>query len=53
MTFHGNPSTTGPKCLLLVVSSLNVDANSSLDIGGCENTGLVNVPKIYTVALAE
>jgi Flp pilus assembly protein TadG len=53
MTFHGNPSTTGPKCLLLVVSSLNVDADSSLDIGGCAYAGLANLPTIYTVALAE
>jgi hypothetical protein len=53
VTFHGNPSTTGPKCLLLVVSSLNVDANSNLDIGGCGSAGLANLPTIYTVALAE
>ena len=53
MTFHGSPSTTGPKCLLLVVSSLNVDASSNLDIGGCASAGLTNLPTVYTVALAE
>jgi hypothetical protein len=53
LTFHGNPSAAGPKCLLLVVGSLNVDASSSLDIGGCASAGLPNLPTIYTVALAE
>jgi hypothetical protein len=53
ITFHGNPSTTGPKCLLLVVSSLNVDASSSLGIRGCASAGLSNLPTVYTVALAE
>jgi hypothetical protein len=53
LTFHGNPSAAGPKCLLLVVGSLNVDANSSLDAGGCASAGLADLPVIYTVALAE
>ncbi len=31
MTFHGNPSATGPKCLILVINWLNVEAE--LDSG--------------------
>src|SRR5262249_41139067 len=53
VTFHGTPSATGPKCLLLVVSTLEVDAASSLDIGGCASAGLTNLPVIRTVALVE
>lgn len=53
LTFHGNPSATDPKCLLLVVNWLNIDANSSLDTGGCANAGLANIPTVSTVALAE
>ena len=53
LTFHGNPSATGPICLLLVVNTLNVDANSSLDTAGCASAGLSNLPTVSTVALAE
>jgi len=53
MIFHGNPSATGPKCLLLVVNWLNVDANSSLDSSGCAGAGLATLPTVSTVALAE
>jgi hypothetical protein len=53
MTFHGNPSATGSKCLILVVNWLNVDGNSSLDFAGCASMGLPNLPTVSTVALAE
>ena len=53
LTFHGNPSTTGPRCLVLVVDSVNVNDTSSLDTGGCATAGLINLPAIDTVALAE
>jgi len=53
MTFHGHPSTTDPKCLLLVVGRLNVDATSSLDAGGCAKAGLTILPVIHKIALAE
>jgi hypothetical protein len=53
MTFHGNPSATGPKCLLLVVNWLKVDANSSLASSGCASAGLATLPTVSTVALAE
>jgi Flp pilus assembly protein TadG len=53
LTFHGNPSATGPKCLILVVSALIVDQTTSLEIGGCASAGLTNLPTVSTVALAE
>jgi hypothetical protein len=53
MTFRGNPSVTGPKCLLLVVNALTVVGASSLETSGCASVGLTNLPKVYTVALAE
>jgi hypothetical protein len=53
LTFHGNPSMAGPKCLLLVVSAVNIDASSSLDTSGCVGAGLANLPVVNTVALAE
>jgi Flp pilus assembly protein TadG len=53
MTFHGNPSVTGPKCLLLVVKWLNVDADSTLDSSGCANIGLANLPTLHNPILAE
>jgi len=53
IAFHGNPSPTGPKCLLLVVNWLNINANSSLDAGGCANAGLAILPTVSTVAVAE
>jgi hypothetical protein len=53
MTFHGSPSTTGAKCLLLVVNTLDVDATSALDAGGCGQAGLTVLPAVHTVALAE
>jgi len=53
LTFHGYPNATGPKCLVLVVNWLNVDANSSMDTEGCANAGLVELPMVGTVALAE
>jgi hypothetical protein len=53
MTFHANPSSTGPKCLVLVINWLNVDANSNLDVNGCANAGLANLPTVNTAALAE
>jgi hypothetical protein len=52
LTFHGNPSTVGPKCLLLVSSSVNIDASSSLDTAGCAAAGLANLPMVSKVALA-
>ena len=39
MTFLGNPSATGPRCLLLVVKSLTANGKSRLDSGGCVSTG--------------
>jgi hypothetical protein len=53
MTFYGNPSTAGPKCLILVVNWLDVIGNSSLDSAGCASMGLANLPRVSTVALAE
>jgi Flp pilus assembly protein TadG len=53
VTFHGKPSAGGPKCLLVVVSALIVDAPSNLDSSGCTNTGVTDLPTINTVALAE
>ena len=53
MTFHGSPSTTGAKCLLLVVNTLDVDATSALDAGGCGQAGLTVLAAVHTVALAE
>ena len=53
MTFWGNPSPTGPRCLLLVVSAATVEGASSLETGGCASAGLADLPKIYTAALAE
>jgi len=52
-SFHGNPSAAGPRCLLLVVNTLNVSATSSLDSAGCASAGLANLPTVSTVALAE
>ncbi|MBV8131817.1 MAG: hypothetical protein JO282_04815 [Alphaproteobacteria bacterium] len=52
-SFHGNPSAAGPRCLLLVVNSLNVNALSSVDSAGCASAGLANLPTLSTVALAE
>ena len=53
LTFHGNPSVTGPKCLVLVVDTLLVDQTSGLETRGCAGAGLTNLPTISTVALAE
>jgi len=53
MTFHGAPTATGPQCLLLVVGTLNIDAASRLEAGGCASAGLGNLPAIDTVAVAE
>ncbi len=53
ITFLGNPSATGPRCLLLVVKTLTVSGTSSLDTGGCASAGLADLPSVYTVALAE
>jgi hypothetical protein len=53
LTFHGNPSVTGPKCLVLVVGTLMVDQTSSLETRGCAGAGLTNLPTVNTVALAE
>lgn len=53
MTFHGAPSATGPQCLLLVVKTLDIDAASRLENGGCSGAGLGNLPVIDTVAVAE
>jgi hypothetical protein len=53
MTFHGNPSVTGPKCLILVIKWLNVDADSILDSSGCTNIGLTNLPTLHNPTLAE
>ena len=53
MTFHGNPSTTGPRCLILVIYWLNVDADTILDSSGCANIGLTNLPTLHNATLAE
>lgn len=53
MKFHGNPSVSGPRCLLLVVGTVNVNATSSLETDGCLSAGLANLPSVSTVALAE
>ena len=53
VTFQGNPSATGPKCLLLVVSTVAVNGTSSLETSGCASVGLTQLPTVYTVALAE
>jgi hypothetical protein len=51
--FHGAPSAAGPQCLLLVVGTLNIDATSRLEAGGCASAGLGSLPVILTVAVAE
>ena len=53
VTFQGNPSATGPKCLLLVVSTVAVNGTSSLETSGCASAGLTQLPTVNTVALAE
>lgn len=53
LTFHGAPSATGPQCLLLVIKTLDIDAASRLEAGGCGDAGLGNLPVIDTVAVAE
>ncbi len=53
VTFHGAPSAAGPQCLLLVVGTVDIDATSRLDAGGCASAGLGNLPAIVTVAIAE
>jgi hypothetical protein len=53
LTFHGSPSATGPRCLVLVVDSVNVNSTSSLDTGGCSSAGLFGLPTVNSVALAE
>jgi hypothetical protein len=53
LTFHGSPSATGPKCLLLVVNTLTIGGDTSLYTGGCASAGLSDLPTIDTVALAE
>jgi Flp pilus assembly protein TadG len=53
MTFHGEPTGTGPQCLLLVVKTLVIDAASRLEAGGCAGAGLGNLPVVGTVAVAE
>jgi hypothetical protein len=53
LTFHGNPSATGPKCLVLVVNTLMVDQTSRLETGGCTSAGLTNLPTVSAVALGE
>jgi hypothetical protein len=53
MTFHGATSATGPQCLLLVIKTLDIDAASRLEAGGCGQAGLGNLPVVDTVAVAE
>jgi Flp pilus assembly protein TadG len=53
LTFHGNPSATGPRCLVLVANSVDVNATSGMDTGGCASAGLTSLPVVSTVALAE
>jgi Flp pilus assembly protein TadG len=53
ITFHGDPSAIGPRCLLLVAGAVNVDATSGLDVGGCPSMGLTLLPAVRTVALVE
>jgi hypothetical protein len=53
MTFHGEPSAAGPQCLVLVVKTLDIDAASRLEAGGCAGAGLSSLPAIDTVAVAE
>jgi hypothetical protein len=52
LTFRGSPSPAGPKCLLLVSSSVKIDAASNLDTMGCAAAGLTRLPSIGKVALA-
>src|SRR5260370_8849574 len=53
MTFHGVPSAAGPECLLLVAGTVNIDATSRLEAGGCGTAGLGSLPPIRTLAVAE
>jgi hypothetical protein len=53
LTFHSDPSSTGPKCLVLVGGAVKFDASSSLDTAGCVAAGLTHMPAISKVALAE
>jgi Flp pilus assembly protein TadG len=53
LTFHGTPSSVGPKCLLLVSGSVNIDLTTILDSTGCAAAGLTNLPMVSKIALAE
>jgi hypothetical protein len=53
LTFHGKPSAAGPQCLVLVVKTVDIDAASRLEAGGCAGAGLSSLPAIDTVAVAE
>jgi len=53
LRFHGSPSNSGPRCLLLVVGRVDVNGPSSLESAGCGSAGIANLPTIATVALAE
>jgi hypothetical protein len=53
LRFHGAPSAADPKCLVLVVGAVSIDAASNLESGGCPTAGITNFPTISTVALAE
>ncbi len=53
LTFHAEPSAAGPQCLVLVVKTLDIDAASRLEAGGCAGAGLGSLPEIGTVAVAE
>jgi len=53
LTFHGVPDSIGPKCLLIVASTLKLDATSTLDATGCGAAGLTTLPALSKVGLAE
>lgn len=53
LTFHGEPSAAGPQWLVVVVKTVNIDAASRLEAGGCVSAGLGNLPVIDTVAVAD
>lgn len=50
--FAGNPSATGPQCLILVVGALAETGNPSLASSGCSSAGLTILPGTK-VTLAE
>ena len=48
--FNGNSNST---CTVLITRQVTIDGNSSFNASGCKAAGLIRLPTVYTVALAE